>query len=430
MKIKAVTPNSIAREIDLRPGDNLLEINGHSLRDVIDYRFYESDEILELLVQRNGSTFSVEIEKDPYQPLGLEFPDLKFKACGNHCVFCFTDQNPKGLRKSLYFKDEDYRLSFLYGNYTTLTNVKQADLDRIVEQHLSPLYVSVHATDWDTRRFLLGIKRPDRLLEKLGFLVEHGIEVHTQIVICPGINDGKILQKTLGDLKALYPGVRSTAVVPLGLTKYRQGLTALQPVTDAYARTIVQEIVAYQERFLKEIGTRFVFPSDEFLLRGGFEIPEESYYENYPQLEDGVGMVRLMLENVRKVVPRLPKRLKTPQQVTLVTGQLAFPILQDAVVPHLKTIPNLAIHLLPIQNTFYGDSITVTGLLSGQDIFRALKIQKENSSVFLSEKLVNYDGLFLDDWKPETIEKRLNRKIYLIDDYFRNLPEMLKELEL
>jgi len=430
MKIKAVVPNSIAGEIDLRPGDNLLEINGHFLRDIIDYRFYENDDILELLVQRNGSTFTIEIEKDPYEPLGLEFSDLKFKACGNHCVFCFIDQNPKGLRKSLYFKDEDYRLSFLYGNYTTLTNVKQADLDRIVEQHLSPMYVSVHATDWPTRQFLLGIKRPDFLLEKLRFLTEHGIEVHTQIVLCPGINDGKILQKTLGDLKALFPGVRSTAVVPLGLTKHRQGLTPLQPVTDAYARTFVLEILAYQEHFLKEIGTRFVFASDEFLLRGGFEIPEESYYEDYPQLEDGVGMVRLMLENVKAVVPHLPKRLKVSRQLTLVTGQLAHPILQDAVIPHLKKIRNLTVHLLPVRNTFYGDSITVTGLLSGQDIYHALKDQKENGVVFLSEKLINYDGLFLDDWKPETIEERINRKIYLIDDYFRNLPEMLKELKL
>ncbi|NOY77392.1 MAG: DUF512 domain-containing protein, partial [Calditrichaeota bacterium] len=262
------------------------------------------------------------------------------------------------------------------------------------------------------------------------FLTEHGIEVHTQIVLCPGINDGKILQKTLDDLRALFPGVRSTAVVPLGLTKHREGLTPLQPVTDAYAQKFVPEIQAYQERFLKEIGTRFVFASDEFLLRGGFEIPEESYYEDYPQLEDGVGMVRLMLENVKEVVPRLPKQLKAPRHLTWVTGQLAGPILQDAVIPHLKKIPNLTVHLLPVRNTFYGDSITVTGLLSGQDVYRALEEQKESGPVFLTEKLVNYDGLFLDDWKPETFERRLNRKIHFVDDYFRNLPDRLKELEL
>jgi len=430
MKIKAIEPNSIAEQIKLRPGDDLIEINGHPLRDIIDYRFYENDDFLKLLIRRNESTFTVEIEKDPYDPLGLEFPELHFKACGNHCVFCFTDQNPKGLRKSLYFKDEDYRLSFLYGNYTTLTNVKQADLDRIVEQHLSPMYVSVHATEWSTRQFLLGIKRPDFLLEKLRFLTEHGIEIHTQIVLCPGINDGDILLKTIDDLRALFPGVRSTAVVPLGLTKHRRGLTPLTPVSDRYAKKLVEELFVLQEKFLAEMGTRFVFASDEFLLRGGFEIPEESYYEDYPQLEDGVGMVRLMLENVREIVPRLPKRLKTARQLTVVTGELAFPILQDSIVPHLKTIPNLTVHLLPVQNTFYGSSITVTGLLTGQDIYRSLQEQNENGSVFLSEKLLNYDGVFLDDWKPEMIERRLNRKIYLIDDYFRNLPDMLKEPEL
>ncbi len=429
MKIKAVTPNSIAGEIDLRPGDNLLEINGHFLRDVIDYRFYENDDFLELLIQRDGSTFTVEIEKDPYDPLGLEFPDLKFKACGNHCVFCFTDQNPKGMRKSLYFKDEDYRLSFLYGNYTTLTNVKQADLDRIVEQRLSPIYVSVHATDWETRRRLLGIKRPDHLLEKLQFLVEHGIKIHTQIVLCPGINDGDILLKTLDDLRALYPGVRSTAVVPLGLTRHRQGLTALTPVSDAYARKFVAEISRLQEKLLAEIGTRFVFASDEFFLRGGIPIPGEAYYEEYPQLEDGVGMVRLMLENFETVASELPREMSANAHVTFVTGKLAEPVLRESVLPRLEAISGLEVELLPVQNDFYGDSITVSGLLTGQDIYHSLKEQNKSSAVFLSEKLINYDGVFLDDWKPEMIEKRLNRKIYLIDDYFRNLPDMLKELD-
>ena len=428
MKIKSVISNSIAGEIDLRPGDNLIEINGHLLRDVIDYRFYENDDFLELLVQRNDSTFSIAIEKDPYEPLGLEFPELKFKACGNHCVFCFTDQNPKGLRKSLYFKDEDYRLSFLYGNYTTLTNVKQPDLDRIVEQHLSPLYVSVHATDWDTRRRLLGIKRPDHLLEKLHFLVEHGIEIHTQIVLCPGINDGHILPKTLDDLRTLFPGVRSTAVVPLGLTKHREGLTPLTPVSAAYARKFVPEMEELQKKFLRQIGTRFVFISDEFYLRGGISIPDAEAYEDYPQLEDGVGMVRLMLENFDAVAGDLPPKMERPGRLTFVTGKLAGPILQESVLPRLQEIDQLEAQILPVQNDFYGDSITVSGLLTGQDISKALSPKGQSGTVLLSEKLLNYDGLFLDDWTPQMIEKKTGQRLVFVDDYFRDLPEILGKI--
>ncbi len=428
MKIKSVQDKSIGAEIGLRPGDDLIEINGHPIRDLIDYRFYENDEFLEMSVRRNGETLSYEIEKDPYDSLGLEFPELKFKACGNHCVFCFTDQNPKGLRKSLYFKDEDYRLSFLYGNYTTLTNVKQADLDRMVEQHLSPLYVSVHATDWETRRRLLGIKRPDHLLEKLEFLVAHGIEIHTQIVLCPGINDGAVLQKTLSDLRALFPGVRSTAVVPLGLTKHRTTLPPLEPVTDAYARRFLTEILKWQKKFLKEIGTRFVFASDEFFLRAGEPIPDETYYEEYPQLEDGVGMVRLMLENFDAVSGELPRKMRQPARITLVTGKLAGPILQESILPRLQEIDQLDAQILPVQNEFYGDSITVNGLLTGQDIHRALSRGERWGTVLLSEKLLNYDGLFLDDWTPQTVEERTGQQLVFVDDYFRNLPEILEKI--
>ena len=428
MKIKSIQDKSIGAEIGLRPGDDLIEINGHPIRDLIDYRFYENDEFLEMSVRRNGETLSYEIEKDPYDSLGLEFPELKFKACGNHCVFCFTDQNPKGLRKSLYFKDEDYRLSFLYGNYTTLTNVKQADLDRMVEQHLSPLYVSVHATDWETRRRLLGIKRPDHLLEKLEFLVAHGIEIHTQIVLCPGINDGAVLQKTLSDLRALFPGVRSTAVVPLGLTKHRTTLPPLEPVTDAYARRFLTEILKWQEKFLKEIGTRFVFASDEFFLRAGEPIPDETYYEEYPQLEDGVGMVRLMLENFSAVSGELPRKMRQPARITLVTGKLAGPILQESILPRLQEIDQLDAQILPVQNEFYGDSITVNGLLTGQDINRALSRGERWGTVLLSEKLLNYDGLFLDDWTPQTVEERTGQQLVFVDDYFRNLPEILEKI--
>ncbi len=428
MKIKSVLPGGIASQIGLKPGDDLLSINGHTIRDLIDYRFYENDEFLEIAVRRNGDVWVHEIEKDPYDSLGLEFPELKFKACGNHCLFCFADQNPKGLRKSLYFKDEDYRLSFLYGNYTTLTTVRQADLERMVEQRLSPLYVSVHATDWPVRQRLLGIKKPDHLLEKLTFLVYHGIEIHTQIVLCPGINDGPILLKTLDDLKALYPGVRSTAVVPVGLTKHRQGLPQLMPVTDAYARSFVQEILRLQEKFAAEMGTRFVFASDEFFLRAGVPIPEEEYYEEYPQLEDGVGMVRLMLDNFESVVSDLPPKIKEETQVTLLTGKLAESVLRQSVLPRLEKISGLSVALLAVRNSFYGDSITVNGLLTGQDIYDALVRQPGGGPVWLSEKLLNYDGLFLDDWSPRKIEERLGRPLVFVDDYFRNLPEVLGTL--
>ncbi len=428
MKIKSVVPGSIGAELGLKSGDELLEINGHPIRDIIDYRFYENDEILDISVRRNGRVTRFQIEKEPYDSLGLEFPELRFKACGNHCVFCFTDQNPKGLRKSLYFKDEDYRLSFLYGNYTTLTNVKQADLDRIVTQHLSPLYVSVHATDWPTRQFLLGIKRPDHLLEKLRFLVDHGIQIHTQIVLCPGINDGAVFKKTLDDLHRLYPGVRSTAVVPLGLTRHRQGLTPLTPVSAVYARRFLGEVGELQAKFLAEMGTRFVFPSDEFYLKAGISIPEADAYEDYPQLEDGVGMVRLMVENFAETSQELPEQVMRPTRLTLVTGKLAEPVVRRSVLPRLQKIENLHVRLLAVQNVFYGDSITVNGLLTGQDIARSLAADGSGENAILSEKLLNYDGLFLDDWTPEMIEERSEHSLFFVDDYFRNLPEILEKM--
>ncbi|GBE27904.1 hypothetical protein BMS3Bbin03_01835 [bacterium BMS3Bbin03] len=429
MKIKSVARGSIGDEIGLRPGDNLLEINGHPIRDVIDYRFYENDEFLQLLVQRDGEIITYAVEKDPYDSTGLEFSELKFKACGNKCVFCFTDQNPKGMRKSLYFKDEDYRLSFLYGNYTTLTNVKQSDLDRIVEQRLSPFYVSVHATDWEIRKFLLGIKRNDFLLDKLQFLTEHGIEIHAQIVLCPGINDGEIFGRTIADLKRFYPGIRSTAVVPLGLTAHRQGLTPLTPVTGAYARPLVFNIYELQQQFLEELGTRFLFVSDEFLVRAGVPIPEAGAYEDYPQLEDGVGVLRSMIENVRALARKLPKSLRKARQVTIVSGELAHPFVEEEVVKRLNRIQHLTAELLPVKNKFYGETVTVMGLLTGRDIFTALQKQGGGGEILLSEKLLNHDGVFLDDWKPKMIEKRLNRKIYFVDDYFRNLPEILRKLD-
>ena len=426
MIIRAIKKNGLGAKIGLQVGDDLIKINQHPIGDLIDYRFYASDPILHLEVRRNGLTLNFEVELSPTATLGLEFDEFKYRTCANKCIFCFIDQNPPGLRPSLYFKDEDYRLSFLYGNYVTLTNVQQADLDRIVAQRLSPLYVSVHATEWEVRRVLLGINKPDHLLEKLRYLAEHRIEIHAQVVLCPGINDREQLEKTIFDLSELFPAVQSVVVVPVGLTKHRAHLPLLKPVGIEDARLVLYQIGKLQQIFRARFSSHFVYPADEFFLQTGQPIPSADYYDGYPQIEDGVGMVRLLLENLPKVRRRLPKKLPRPTKITLVTGMLAGDLLERAVIPLLQPIENLEVQLVRVPNRFFGKQVTVVGLLTGQDIWAALKTEEENNPVLLPKKCLNYDGLFLDDWTVADLAAKLQRPIVLVDDYFSNLPKILK----
>lgn len=408
MKIISIDPASTGAELGLQPDDELVRINGQRVRDLLDYRFLITEEEVELEVKRQGETIIYEIEKDQDDSLGLNFEPLKIRGCGNDCIFCFVDQNPKGMRQSMYFRDEDFRLSFLAGHYVTLSNIAKADLRRIVQQRLSPLFISVHATDPAVRKFLLGIDFDDRLLDKITYLTEHGIILNTQIVLCPEINDGAVLDKTLKDLARFHPALRSVAVVPVGLTRHREGLTPIKPVTEEYARQTLRLLDRYAAEFLPQLHTHFVYASDEFYILARQPLPPMERYDAFDQMENGVGMLRDLLSDFHnRQAGRLPLALAQPTKVTLVTATLAGGFLQENILPRLAQVKNFNAELVMVENKFYGKSITVTGLLTGQDIYGALAQRDLGAAVFLPKSCLNDNKIFLDDWKLHDLAQRL-----------------------
>ncbi|MCA9743176.1 MAG: DUF512 domain-containing protein [Deferribacteres bacterium] len=429
MKIQSIDKNSIAEELGLQAGDILRSINGHKVQDVIDYRFLISEEFVDLEVEREGEMTVFEIEKDADDTLGLNLEPIKVRMCGNDCPFCFVDQNPAGMRQSLYFRDEDFRLSFLAGHYVTLTNISQRDLERIVEQRLSPLFISVHAIDPEVRKFLLGLRHDDRLIKKLDYLTENDIELHTQIVVCPTHNDGKVMEETLRVLSGYFPHVRSVALVPLGLTKHREGLTQLQPVDAAYAQKLIADSDALAAQYKKKLGIYFAYPSDEFYLMAGIPLPQPDRYDTFDQLENGVGMVRALLNDFADAQPELPTSLSQPTKVTLVTGTLMGPVLQKEIVPVLNQIQNLQVELAIVKNDFYGDSIRTSGLLTGQDIFKNLADRKNGDCVFLPKNCVNDQQIFLDDWTVQEMQEKLAVPVRVIGNDFSEILTTLESFE-
>jgi putative radical SAM enzyme (TIGR03279 family) len=420
IEILDIEKNSIAAELNIKPGSKLISINHQSINDMLDYRFYNSGEELEISIEQNGENIIFEVGKEPQEDLGLILEDLKMRKCGNKCVFCFVHQNPKGLRKTLYFKDEDYRFSFLYGHYVTLSNTGQADLDRIVEQRLTPLYISVHATDPDLRRYLLGIKYEDRLLEKINFLTKNGIELNCQIVLCPDLNDAEQLDRTVSDLKSFYPGVRSIAIVPVGLTRHRRNLPNLKPVTQSYSLTLMEKIDKMRRTLKKELGSSFVYLSDEFYIRTGVQIPENQYYEGFYQLENGVGLTRDLLQKLQEELSGIIK-MDPHMTLTMVSAKLGAAALRKYFLPELSQIPELNIKLFQAANYFYGTSIVVSGLLVGRDIYNHLKNKDLGDYLILPPRVLNHDGVFLDDWTVKELEKKLSRKIFIFPDSFLKL---------
>lgn len=421
MKILSVDQGSIASELGLRSGDVLRRINGKPVRDVLDYRFLIAEELVELEIEREGEITLFEIEKDADDTLGLNLEPMKVRMCGNDCPFCFVDQNPAGMRQSLYFRDEDYRLSFLAGHYVTLTNISRRDLERIVEQRLSPLYISVHAVNPAVRRFLLGLRHDDRLLEKLSYLTENGIELHTQIVVCPTFNDGEVMVETFEKLAGFFPQIKTIALVPLGLTRHREGLTPLVPVTPEYARSLIAFADRFGHRFKKELGVYFVYPSDEFYILAGLPVPERQRYDTFDQLENGVGMVRTLLNGFAAARGEFPASLPRPVRVTLVTGELMGDILQNEIVGPLNAVRNLHVERVVVKNDFYGHSIRISGLLTGGDIFKTLALRDNGDHVFLPQNCVNDAQLFLDDWRVDTLAQKLRVPVSVISNDFREL---------
>jgi putative radical SAM enzyme (TIGR03279 family) len=415
VKIKAIENGSIAADLGIRTGDNILSINGENVRDILDYRFLIADEEIELAVDSAGQRVVYEIEKDHDDNLGIECEAIQIRFCGNDCPFCFVDQNPQGMRDAMYFRDEDFRLSFISGHYVTLTNLSKRDMDRIVRQRLSPIFVSVHATEPAVRRFLFGIAHDDQLLQKLAFLTGNGIELHTQIVLCPGINDGDILKQTIWDLAEFLPHLRSVSIVPVGLTKHREGLNALEPVTTEYAAELLQIADRYAQEFRQQTGEYFVYSSDEFYIMADQPLPPAGRYDGFYQKENGVGMVRHLLDDFDEQRKHFPDNIVQPSTATFVTGTLAYGFMEETIIPALAQVDGFQPRLAVIENDFYGKSIRVTGLLTGQDIYRQLKDKPRGDKVYIPGNCLKDSVIFLDDWTVKKLSDKLHCSVEPLD---------------
>ena len=421
MKIASVESSSIAAELGIRAGDELLEIHGERLRDHLDLRFHEGDPDLTLKIARGGEVTIYEIEKEEGERLGIEFEEMKILACGNDCIFCFVDQNPAGLRKELYFRDGDYRLSFMYGNYTTMTNAGPAILRRIIDQRLSPQYISVHVTDYEVRKKLMGLRKDDLIMEKIRLLHDHDIDMHTQIVLCPGINDGEVLRRTVEDLYAFRRRIVSLAVVPVGLTDHRFGLHHLRKVDQAYAGELLDSVGSWQQRFRKEIGRAFIYPSDEFFIVAGRALPPGTYYDGFPQIENGVGIVRSFVMDFRRQARHFPVRLRSRKRLTLVTAELPAGFVEKDIVPRLRRVGNLDIRLVVAPNLLYGRNVTVAGLLSGNCLYSALEGGDAGDLILLPPDILNASGVLLDDMTLDELQDRLRTPVMMYDGDWREV---------
>ncbi|NEQ30616.1 MAG: TIGR03279 family radical SAM protein [Leptolyngbya sp. SIO4C5] len=429
--ITRVLPGSIAAEIGFEPGDRLVSINGQSPRDLIDYQFLCADEVLELAVlDAADKLHQVEIEKDFDQALGLEFESALFDGliqCNNRCPFCFIDQQPPGKRQTLYLKDDDYRLSFLYGSYLTLTNLPPAEWERIAQMRLSPLYVSVHATEPAIRSHLLKNPRAGQLLQQLQWFQEHRLQIHAQVVVCPGINDGVHLERTLRDLARFHtgeiPAVASVAVVPVGLTRFRPDADELVPVSTAKAREVIAQVQALQQEFEQRFGSIFAWLADEWFLIARQPLPPESHYEDYPQIGNGVGSIRQFLRQFEDCAQTLlPPRVQPRRHLTWVVGN-AVEAAFDPVVNRLNQVEGLTVDLAAIASDYWGQTITVTGLLTGQDLLADLAERDLGDGLLLPTLMLKQgdqklpaDSYFLDDMSVAELERQLGRKIWLVED--------------
>ena len=412
--IKSVERRSPADKAGVKPGDKLIAISGEPIGDVLDYRFYSSSAKCVLTVCRDGETLAFNIKKGEYDDLGLEFETYLMdekQSCRNKCIFCFIDQNPKGMRKDIYFKDDDSRLSFFFGNYITLTNLTDDDVARIIKMHISPVNVSVHTTDPVLRVKMMKNKHAGESLRYLDELTAHGVLVNAQIVLCRGVNDGAHLDKTLADLAAYYPNIGSVAVVPSGLTKYRDGLFPLEPFDKDSARTVIEQIDTARQKNLEKYGARLVQASDEWYLTAGLPLPDEDYYDGYPQLDNGVGSITSMDNEVKAEIASLVEdgfSLAASRTVSVVTGKAAYAFIDGACKALCEAFPGLTVHVTCAENRFFGDSITVAGLLTGSDMLYALDGKDLGETLFIPAVTLKHgENLFLDDMTLEDFEKKL-----------------------
>ena len=409
-QIISVDENSIAEELEICSGDVLLSINGQEITDVIDYMFYSAESEIELAVCRDGETVLYSFEKDPEEPLGLNFSTYligKEQHCKNKCVFCFIDQLPKGLRDTLYFKDDDARLSFLLGNYITLTNLREEDIERIVKMKMSPINISVHTTDPELRVRMMHNPNAGKLPEIMNRFAAAGIQMNCQIVLCRELNDGAQLDKSLHDLYALYPAVASVSIVPVGLTAHREGLAELKGFDAESSAAVIDEVTAFGDYCRKTHGCRLFYLSDEFYIMAGRDIPSAEEYDGYPQIENGVGLCRSLTDEFDQALDRLPPSEK-PISKGIVTGVSAAPLMEELVRKLQCKYPNLACPVYAIRNEFFGGAVTVAGLVVGRDIADQLKGIKIPDTLLIPRVMLRSEGdLFLDSMSLEQLEREL-----------------------
>ena len=418
--ITGIDPQSPAERAGLRTGELLLSVNGHAIADVFDYQFYTLERKLRLTVQRGTKVRTVLVRKEEYEDLGLQFETYLMdqqRSCRNHCIFCFIDQLPKGLRESLYFKDDDARLSFLFGNYITLTNLKEKEVKRIIDMHISPVNVSVHTTNPALRVKMMGNRFAGEVLRYLKMLADGGISLNCQLVLCPGYNDGEELARSLRDLAALRPAVQSICMVPVGLTKFREGLTPLTPFTQETAGAVVDLAEAFGEECLTKFGTRLCYPSDEFYLKAKRPIPPASFYEEFVQLENGVGMLSLLCAQFHEALAATRGDLTKSRTITIVTGKAAAPFITSLIDEAKKRWHNLDGQVIAIENEFFGPQITVSGLITGKDIMSQLTGRALGEEVLLSSSMLRREGdLFLDDVSLSQLQEALGVPVTPVDN--------------
>ena len=417
--VEKVLSGSIAEEMGVEPGDALIEINGNKIEDIFDYQYYTQDEYIELLIRKSsGEEWLLEIDKEYDEDLGIVFENGlmdDYRSCHNKCIFCFIDQMPKGMRDTLYFKDDDSRLSFLQGNYVTLTNMTDADIDRIIKYNLSPINVSFQTTNPELRCKMLNNRFAGQALEKAWRLAQAGITMNGQIVLCKGVNDGEELERSIRDLSVWLPNLESVSVVPVGLSKYREGLYPLEPFTKEDAKAVLTTIHRWQDRLYPEYGLHFIHASDEWYILAEEELPEEARYDGYLQLENGVGMLRLLLDEFREAMSDCAGRVVAAQELSIATGKLAYPYIKDMARQITERFPQVRISVYPITNDFFGEMITVSGLLTGQDILKQLTGQPLGERLLLPQNVLKSgEAVFLDDMTVSALEKALQVPIDIV----------------
>ena len=416
VEISDVLPDSLGAEMELESGDRIIKVNGRVVRDYLDFRFQTAGET-ELLLEvrkKSGEDWEVELERAEGEDFGLSFEQIVPRQCANECIFCFCNGNPADARPSLFIKDEDVRLSFLYGNYTTLTSITEDEMRRIVEQRLSPQYVSVHATDLDVRAYMLGVdKARADISSKLRRLLDAGIEVHAQVVLCPGINDREVLDKTIRDLAAEYPRITSVAIVPLGLTRYNTD-ARLTRVTPEFCRDVIDQVTALQKELHAKLGTNFALLGDEIYLRAGRRIPARSHYGDYPQIEDGVGMVRSFANEFGRLVRKLEgaRLRKTPG--TIFTGTLFAPELKR-MIEKLNSRFGTRLVVEPLENSYFGGDVSVAGLLTGQDVLQARERATGEFVVIPKQMLKSDEAIMLDGMNLSAVSGALGQPVHAVN---------------